>query len=153
MSINDVFSKKVSKFAPTTRTCITNAPLCPIASFTMANIGQINNEHAALCPHAGSCALLLSCAKLAPKCKTVGVEIANDYYVNFNDTRKDFDAHDLHQPAGYVRGNFRKKSIRDEARNQIIECGSSSSNSNAEEEKEDVFHNSNKGFIELAALA
>ena len=129
-------------------------PLCPIASFTMANIGQINNEHVVLHSYAGSCASLLSCAKLAPKCKTVGVEIANNYCINFNDMRKDFDTHNLHQPAGYIRGNFRKKSIRDEARNQIIECGSSSSsNSNAEEEKENVFHNSNKGFIELAALA
>ena len=126
--------------------CVTNTPLCPIASFTMANVGQINIEHATLHPHAGSWTLLLSCAKLAPKCKTIGVEITNNYYVNFNEMRKDFDTRDLHQPTAYVRGNFRKKSIRDEARNQNIECGSSSSNSNTEEEKEDVFHNSNKGF-------
>ena len=66
--------------------------------------------------------------------------------MNFNDTCKNFDTRDLHHPAGYSCGNFRKKSIRDKARNQIIECDSSSSNSNAEEEKEDMFHNSNKGF-------
>ena len=86
----------------------------------MSNIGQINNDQTVLDPYAGSCALLLSCAKLAPKSKTVGIEIANNYYVNFDDIRKDFDTRGLHQPAGLIRGDFRRKEIRDMARDQII---------------------------------
>ena len=53
---------------------------------------------------------------------------------------------DLYYPASYIYSNFYKKSIRYKAQIQIIECNSSSSNSNVEEEKEDIFYNSNKGF-------
>ena len=52
----------------------------------------------------------------------------------------------MYYPAGYIYSNFHKKSIRYKVQNQIIKCDSSSSNSNMEEEKEDIFYNSNKGF-------
>jgi len=105
---------KTSVFAPTTRICITNTPLCPIASFSMCNIAQIRDDQKVLDPYAGSCATLLSAAKLAPFCKTVGIEISPK--INVEDVLKDFTVRSLPLPAAIVNGDCTDAAVRDRAR-------------------------------------
>jgi hypothetical protein len=45
---------KTSIYAPKTRLCITRTPLCPIASFTLCNVAQIQSNCTILDPFAGS---------------------------------------------------------------------------------------------------
>lgn len=107
---------QTSSIAPATRICITNTPLCPIASYSLCNVARITNESRILDPYAGSCATLLAASSIAPGCETVGIEIAHNGLVNREDIRKDFATRGLSLPRGLLLGDSSKETIRKEAR-------------------------------------
>jgi len=132
--INHAHFSQISAFAPNTRICVTTTPLPPVAAFTICNIALIRNEvvirgselHESihrrcnvLDPYVGSASTLLAAAHLSPKCQTVGIELAHSGHVNFDHIIQDFDAWSLTPLVALVRGNFRSKTVRDEARNSI----------------------------------
>lgn len=110
---------KTSQFAPNTRICITTTPLCPIASFPLCNIARIREHQTVLDPFAGSCATLLAASYLAPSCRTVGIEIAHNGFVNRDDIRKDFETRSLPLPVDIIKGDSMCRDVRDEARAAI----------------------------------
>lgn len=110
---------QTSSIAPNTRICVTTTPLCDIAAYLMCNVAQIRDGNAILDTFAGSCATLLAASMIAPRCRTVGIEIAHSGYVNRDDIGKDFDKRGLPQPVGLLRGDSSDPSIRDKARAAI----------------------------------
>lgn len=111
---------KTSLIAPATRICITTTPLCPIASFSLCNVARITNTSKILDPYAGSCAILLAAAMIAPQCQTVGIEIANSNIVNRDDIRKDFDSRHLTPPQALLQGDCTDPDLRRQAREAIV---------------------------------
>eukprot|EP00526_Cylindrotheca_closterium_P013103 CAMPEP_0113619724 /NCGR_PEP_ID=MMETSP0017_2-20120614/10025_1 /TAXON_ID=2856 /ORGANISM="Cylindrotheca closterium" /LENGTH=449 /DNA_ID=CAMNT_0000529323 /DNA_START=140 /DNA_END=1489 /DNA_ORIENTATION=- /assembly_acc=CAM_ASM_000147 len=110
---------RTSIIAPTTRICITNTPLEPIASFSLCNVARIRNGMAILDPYAGSCATLLASAMIAPQSQTVGIEIAHNGIVSRDNIRKDFSSRNLTQPVALLQGDSTNQTIRDEAKTAI----------------------------------
>ncbi|KAL3944425.1 MAG: hypothetical protein SGBAC_001503 [Bacillariaceae sp.] len=110
---------RTSIIAPTTRICITNTPLEPIASFSLCNVARIRNNMAILDPYAGSCATLLASAMIAPTSQTVGIEIAHNGIVDRDNIRKDFFSRNLTQPVALLQGDSTNQTIRDEAKAAI----------------------------------
>ncbi|KAL3780334.1 hypothetical protein HJC23_008264 [Cyclotella cryptica] len=112
---------KTSIYSPKTRICVTTTPLCPIASFTLCNIAQTqrNTNTAILDPFAGSCATLLAAAHITKgQCRSVGIEICHDGYVNRNDIKRDFDSRSLPPPL-VIRGDCLSSDVRDRARAEM----------------------------------
>lgn len=107
---------RVSVIAPNTRICVTNTPLCPLAAFTMVNVASIRSNHAVLDPYAGSGAILLAAAMVAPSSRTVGIEIAHNGVVNRNDIQKDFTTRQLTPPRGLLQGDCTDPMMRVMAR-------------------------------------
>ena len=102
--------------APNTRQCITNTPLCPLASFIMCNLARIKEGDRVLDPYSGSCSTLLAAAMIAPSCKTVGVEIAEDEVISRSDIMSDFQSRHLTPPVALITGDCTEEHIRDKAR-------------------------------------
>lgn len=105
-----------SSIAPKTRICITNTPLCPLASFTMNNVGRVKNNFKVLDPFCGSCGILLATTMIEPSVQTVGIEIAHNGAVNRDNIMKDFSSRNLTLPAAIIKGDAMDKSVRDKAR-------------------------------------
>lgn len=110
---------KISTISPNTRTCVTNTPLCPIASFTMCNVAGLVANQAVLDPYAGSAAILLAAAMLEPTCQTVGIDIAHDGLVNRDDILRDFSSRNLTKPIALLQGDSTADSILRMARDAI----------------------------------
>lgn len=110
---------RTSSIAPNTRICITNTPLCPIASFSLCNVARIRNGMTVLDPYAGSCATLLATAMIAPQSQSVGIEIAQNGLVNRDDIRKDFSTRNLPQPKALLQGDSTNFNTREEAKQAI----------------------------------
>ena len=105
-----------SSIAPKTRICITNTPLCPLASFTMNNVGRVKKNFKILDPFAGSCGILLATSMIEPSVQTVGIEIAHNGAVNRDNIMKDFSSRNLTPPAAIIKGDAMDNSVRDKAR-------------------------------------
>jgi len=110
---------QISVIAPNSRICITNTPLCPIASFLLCNIAGVRPHSRILDPYAGSCAVLLAAAMIDPTCQSVGIEIAHNGIVCRDDIRKDFESRQLVPPVALVRGDSTDDKIRATARDAI----------------------------------
>ncbi|KAI2488724.1 tRNA binding protein [Fragilaria crotonensis] len=110
---------QVYRIAPTTRICITNTPLCPIAAFSLCNVAGVTDQHSVLDPYAGSCTTLLAASMIAPGVKMVGIEIAHEGIVNRNDVMRDFETRNLTAPLALIYGDSTDESIRDHARSLI----------------------------------
>jgi tRNA G10 N-methylase Trm11 len=108
--------RKTSIIAPATRICLTNTPLEPIAAFALCNVARIRDYDRVLDPYAGSCATLLAAAMIAPKCRTVGIEIAHNGLVNRDDILQDFDSRNLTSPARLIHGDSTDPDIREAAK-------------------------------------
>jgi len=128
---------KTSIYRPNTRICVTTTPLCPLASFTLCNIAQIQRRGncTILDPFAGSCATLLAAAHITTQptassisnasttqqssqrgCQSVAIEIAHNGYVNRDDIIKDFETRSLPHPVDIIRGDCTSSEIRHQAR-------------------------------------
>ena len=128
---------KTSIYRPNTRICVTTTPLCPIASFTLCNIAQIQRRGncTILDPFAGSCATLLAAAHITTLpttssssdasttqqssqggCRSVAIEIAHNGFVNRDDIIKDFETRSLPPPIDIIRGDCTSSEIRYQAR-------------------------------------
>lgn len=110
---------KTSIYAPKTRLCITRTPLCPIASFTLCNVAQLQTNFTILDPFAGSCATLLAAAHITSTgggCRSVAIEISHDGHVNRTDIVRDFDARSLPPPVAIIHGDCLSAQIRQQAR-------------------------------------
>lgn len=126
---------KTSIYAPKTRICITTTPLCPIASFTLCNIAQLQRHQnpAILDPFAGSCATLLAAAHITTSmpttshylsklqsnpagCRSIAIEISHNGYVNKDDIVEDFVTRSLPPPSKIIRGDCLSSDVRDQAR-------------------------------------
>ena len=108
-------------YSPKTRICITTTPLCPIASFTLCNIAQTlrNTNIKILDPFAGSCATLLAAAHITNgQCKSVGIEICHNGFVNRDHIQADFETRSLPTPL-VIRGDCLDINIRERARREI----------------------------------
>lgn len=105
----------MSSISPVTRICVTTTPLCPIAAFSLVNVAGVRDGQKIFDPYAGSCAILLAVAMIAPTCQTVGVDIAHDGLINRENIRKDFDTRKLTQPKAVFRGDSTLASVRDQA--------------------------------------
>ena len=99
------------------RICITNTPLRPLISFSMANLAEIKSDSSILDPFAGSCSIPLAAASIEPTCKTVGIEISNA--VRFENIIKDFELRNLNLPSALIRGDASDTLIREKARKAI----------------------------------
>eukprot|EP00980_Cylindrotheca_fusiformis_P028622 scaffold22620_cov131-Cylindrotheca_fusiformis.AAC.17 len=110
---------RTSIIAPTTRICITNTPLEPIAAFSLCNVARIQNGMAILDPYAGSCATLLAASMITPQSRTVGIEIAHNGLVNRDDIQKDFSSRNLTKPLALLQGDSTDSSIRKQAKAAI----------------------------------
>lgn len=111
---------KTSIYAPKTRLCITRTPLCPIASFTLCNVAQLQSNFTILDPFAGSCATLLAAAHITSTggggCRSVAIEISHDGHVNRTNIIRDFDARSLPPPTGIIHGDCLSAQVRQQAR-------------------------------------
>jgi len=131
MGICDTRDSQIPEFAPNTQICVTTTPLPPDAAFAICNMALVCNEvviwgnelHESihwrcnvLNPYVGSASTLLAAAYLSSKCQTVGIESS---HINFDHIIQDFDAWSLTCLVALVRGNFRSKTVRDEARTSI----------------------------------
>ena len=110
---------QTSIIAPKTRICVTNTPLCPIASFTLCNVAGVRPHSRVLDPFAGSCAILLAAAMIESSCQTVGIEIAHNGLVNRDDVREDFVRRNLSQPVALLHGDSTDDRARAQAREAI----------------------------------
>ena len=110
---------QISIMDPNTRICVTNTPLCPIAAFVSCNVAGVKGDTAILDPYGGSCATLLAAAIIAPKCRSVAIEIAHNGLVNREDIVKDFDIRGLRAPLALLQGDCTDSVIRKEARKAI----------------------------------
>ena len=126
-------------YALKTRICVTTNPLCPIASFALCNIAQLqrNGRPPILDPFAGSCATLLAAAHITSLptplsylskphpslggCRSVAIEIAHEGFVNRNDIVEDFVTRSLPPPSEIIPGNCLSLEARDRARLAIGE--------------------------------
>ena len=97
---------------------MTTTPLCPIASFTLCNIAQLQRHHnqAILDPFAGSCATLLAAAHISSGCKSIGIELAHNGYVNRDDIIKDFVSRSLPPPSEIIHGDCLSPDVRHQSR-------------------------------------
>jgi tRNA G10 N-methylase Trm11 len=109
----------VTSLNPNTRICVTNTPLCPIAAFSMCNIGALRANQSVLDPFSGSCAILLAAAMIEPTCRTVGIEIAPSYIIRRENILKDFSSRSLTPPMALIEGNSNDSAVRDHARSAI----------------------------------
>ena len=111
---------KTSMYAPKTRLCVTRTPLCPIASFTLCNVAQLQSNFTILDPFAGSCATLLAAAHITSTggggCRSVAIEISHDGHVNRTNIVRDFDARSLPPPIGIIHGDCLSAQVRQQAR-------------------------------------
>jgi len=111
---------KTSIYAPKTRLCVTRTPLCPIASFTLCNVAQLQSNFTILDPFAGSCATLLAAAHITSTggggCRSVAIEISHDGHVNRTNIVRDFDARSLPPPIGIIHGDCLSAQVRQQAR-------------------------------------
>jgi len=110
---------KISRIAPKTRICITNTPLEPIAAYNLCNFARVSDDRKVLDTYAGSCATLLAAASLAPKCSTVGIEIALKKFVKKEDIVEDFTSRNLKVPNAIIRGDSMDRNVRVHARKAI----------------------------------
>jgi tRNA G10 N-methylase Trm11 len=115
---------QVYTIAPTTRICITNTPLCPIAAFSLCNIAGVRDGLSILDPYAGSCTTLLAAAMMMKNVpggmvRMVGIEIAHDGLVNRDDIRMDFESRNFTPPLALLQGDSTDESTRDHARSYI----------------------------------
>jgi tRNA G10 N-methylase Trm11 len=101
-----------SSIAPTTRICITNTPLDPLAAFTMCNVARVKENYKILDPFAGSCAILLAASMMEPTVQSVGVEIAHNGQVNRGDIIRDFEMRNLTLPAEIIKGDSMMERVR-----------------------------------------
>jgi 16S rRNA G966 N2-methylase RsmD len=118
---------KTSIYAPKTRLCITRTPLCPIASFTLCNVAQIQSNFTILDPFAGSCATLLAAAHITSStstagsgdgggCQSVAIEISHDGHVNRTNIVRDFISRSLSPPVSIIHGDCLSNQVRQQAR-------------------------------------
>ena len=56
---------------------------------------------------------------IAPNCQTVGIEIANNNYVNREDIRRDFATRGLTPPRALIQGDSADPSIRRQAKEEV----------------------------------
>jgi tRNA G10 N-methylase Trm11 len=110
---------QVYKIAPRTRICVTNTPLCPIASFSLCNVAGVRPNYRILDPFAGSCAILLAAAMIEPSCQTVGIDIAHDGHVDRDNIREDFRSRDLVEPVALIQGDSSNVQVRSWARHAV----------------------------------
>jgi Putative RNA methylase family UPF0020 len=124
--------RKVSAIHPTSRICVTNTPLCPLASFIMANIARIrttNDGFAVLDPYCGSGGTLLAAAMVLQMSKDerqstaqyplVGIEVCHDGIVNREDIRRDFTTRNWTNPITLLHGDSTQPHVRRKARDAI----------------------------------
>ena len=127
--------RKVSAIHPTTRICVTNTPLCPLASFIMANIARIRTStdgFMVLDPYCGSGGTLLAAAMVLqiskdarqnvtsiPQHMLVGIEISHDGIVNRDDIRSDFTTRNWTSPITLLHGDSTQAQVRRIARDAI----------------------------------
>lgn len=110
---------RVSAIAPNTRICVTNTPLCPVAAFLLCNVAGIRKIVSILDPYVGSGAILLAAAMIQPSCRSVGIEIADNGYVNRDDILLDFDTRNLTRPLALLHGDSTNELMREEAKKAI----------------------------------
>ena len=126
--------REVTAIHPTTRICVTNTPLCPLASFIMTNIARVRTTgdgFAVLDPYCGSGGTLLAAAmvlqmssadklqgKTAPQ-MLVGIEISHDGLVNRDDIRRDFTTRSWTDPITLLKGDSTQPNVRRMARDAI----------------------------------
>jgi tRNA G10 N-methylase Trm11 len=113
-------SPRTSIIAPSTRLCVTNTPLCPIAAFSLCNVAGIREGGSILDPYGGSCAILMAAAMIAPTSRTVAIEISHNGLVNRDDIIRDFSSRNLTQPLALIQGDSTNLTIRDGAREAIL---------------------------------
>jgi hypothetical protein len=124
--------RMVSAIHPTTRICITNTPLCPLASFIMANMARIrptNDGFVVLDPYCGSGGTLLAAAMILQMSKDeiqsnapyplVGIEVCHDGIVNRDDIRRDFTTRQWTHPITLLQGDSTQSNVRRIAREAI----------------------------------
>ena len=124
--------RKVSAIHPTTRICVTNTPLCPLASFIMTNIARIratNDGFAVLDPYCGSGGTLLAAAMVLQisnderhsiaEHPLVGIEVCHDGIVSRDDIRRDFTTRNLTNPITLLHGDSTQPDVRRIAREAI----------------------------------
>lgn len=107
---------RTSVMVPSTRVCVTNTPLCPIAAYSMCNVASLRPNQYILDPYGGSCAILLAAALIENSVKSVAIEIAHNGLVNRFDIRRDFVSRNLMPPLDLLRGDCTDPTMRDLAR-------------------------------------
>jgi 16S rRNA G966 N2-methylase RsmD len=112
--------RTASSMAPSSRICRTNTPLCPVASFVIANVAGVQGNQTILDPYAGSGGILLAAA-LIDSVRTVGIDIAHDGLIDRGDLRKDFASRNLTQPLALLQGDSTRADVRTLARSVIGE--------------------------------
>lgn len=105
-----------SSIAPTTRLCVTNTPLDPLAAYTMCNVARLKENFRVLDPFSGSCAILLAASMIEPTVQSVGIEIAHNGQVNREDIIRDFEKRNLTLPTELIKGDSMEEDIRRQAR-------------------------------------
>jgi tRNA G10 N-methylase Trm11 len=110
---------RASIIRPSTRICVANTPLCPIAAFALCNVAGVRAGQSILDPYAGSCATFLAAAMMASSCRMVGIDISHNGIVNRTDIRKDFSTRDLLEPLALLQGDSTDEKLRNEARSFI----------------------------------
>lgn len=110
---------KLSGLNPNQRKCVTTTPLDPKTSFSMCNAARVRDDpnFFVLDPYCGSCSTLLASATMAPRCRTVGIELSES--VDLEAARTDFEIRSLAEPQALLRGDSRDASVRREARRSV----------------------------------
>lgn len=116
-------SVQTSIIAPKTRICLTRTPLCPLAAVLLCNLSKLKDGETVLDPFSGSCSTLLAAAMIAPSCKTVGIEIADDSIVDRNHILKDFETRNLQSPLALIKGDCSNIDVRDQAKSFVGKAG------------------------------
>uniref|UniRef100_A0A7S2YLU9 Ribosomal RNA large subunit methyltransferase K/L-like methyltransferase domain-containing protein n=1 Tax=Entomoneis paludosa TaxID=265537 RepID=A0A7S2YLU9_9STRA len=111
---------QIYRIAPNTRICVTNTPLCPIASYLLCNAAGIRPGQAVLDPFGGSCATLLAASMIA-NVRSVSIEIAHNGYVNRDDILLDFETRQLTPPLALIHGDSTDPTVREKARQVLLD--------------------------------
>jgi tRNA G10 N-methylase Trm11 len=125
--------RQLTSIHPTSRICVTNTPLCPIAAFIMANVARVRINPARggcaiLDPFCGSGGTLLAAALVVEqrspsnndaRVQLVGIEISHDGLVNRDNLRRDFQTRHLTEPVALLHGDSTRAEVRELARAAI----------------------------------
>jgi tRNA G10 N-methylase Trm11 len=105
--------------APSTRICVTNTPLCPIASFVIVNVAGVQGSETILDPYVGSGGILLAAALIDNRVRTVGIDVAHGGLIDRDHLRRDFADRNLTQPLELIQGDSTDANVRRLARSAV----------------------------------